>query len=179
MLGKTYDSEVCSAARALEIVGERWSLLIVRKALFAGATRFGDFLSLGVSTNVLASRLESFIAAGIMARRPLGEGRDQAEYVLTERGRELVTVVVALTEWGDRWLAPDGPPVLYAHTACGGRVHQQLACENCGQVHDPVEVRALPGPGMPPEIAARMRAAVVEAPSRPATGPGATRGHLC
>ena len=149
MLGKTYDREVCSAARALELVGERWSLLIVRKALYAGARRFGDFRSLGIATNVLASRLEGFVEAGIMET-------DGPEYVLTERGRELATVVVALTAWGDRWLAPDGPPVHYTHTGCGGDVAPRLVCEACGVLHDAGEVHARPGPGMPAEIAARM-----------------------
>ncbi|MDD7967449.1 winged helix-turn-helix transcriptional regulator [Actinomycetospora lemnae] len=149
MLGKTYDREVCSAARALELVGERWSLLIVRNALFAGATRFGDFRSLGIATNVLTTRLEGFVAAGIMAR-------DGDEYLLTPQGRELVAVVVALTAWGDRYLAPDGPPILYTHATCGGAVAQHLVCATCGEVDDAREVVARPGPGMPAEIAARM-----------------------
>jgi DNA-binding HxlR family transcriptional regulator len=149
VLGKTYDREVCSAARALELVGERWSLLIVRKALYAGARRFGDFRSLGIATNVLASRLEGFVEAGIMET-------DGPEYLLTEQGRELATVVVALTSWGDRWLAPDGPPVHYTHTGCGGDVAPRLVCETCGVLHDDGEVHARPGPGMPAEIAARM-----------------------
>jgi DNA-binding HxlR family transcriptional regulator len=149
VLGKTYDREVCSAARALELVGERWSLLIVRKALYAGARRFGDFRSLGIATNVLASRLDGFVEAGIMET-------DGPEYVLTEQGRELATVVVALTAWGDRWLAPDGPPVHYTHTGCGGDVAPRLVCETCGVLHDAGEVHARPGPGMPAEIAARM-----------------------
>lgn len=149
MLGKTYDREVCSAARALELVGERWSLLIVRKALYAGARRFGDFRSLGIATNVLASRLDGFVAAGIMET-------DGPEYLLTDQGRELATVVVALTAWGDRWLAPDGPPVHYTHTGCGGHVAPRLVCDTCGVLHDTGEVHARPGPAMPAEIAARM-----------------------
>jgi DNA-binding HxlR family transcriptional regulator len=149
VLGKTYDREVCSAARALELVGERWSLLIVRKALYAGARRFGDFRSLGIATNVLASRLDGFVEAGLMET-------DGPEYLLTEQGRELATVVVALTAWGDRWLAPDGPPVHYTHTGCGGDVAPRLVCETCGVLHDAREVHARPGPGMPAEIAARM-----------------------
>ncbi|GAA4871488.1 winged helix-turn-helix transcriptional regulator [Actinomycetospora straminea] len=149
MLGKTYDREVCSAARALELVGERWSLLIVRNALFAGARRFGDFRSLGIATNVLTTRLEGFVAAGIMER-------DGDEYLLTAQGRELAAVVVALTAWGDRYLAPDGPPILYTHATCGNAVEQHLVCASCGDVHDAREVVARPGPGMPAEIAARM-----------------------
>jgi DNA-binding HxlR family transcriptional regulator len=156
MLGKTYDSEVCSAARALELVGERWSLLIIRNALFAGATRFNDFRRLGIATNILKSRLDGFVDAGIMQRRTYSRNPEHYDYLLTDRGRDLAPVIVALTEWGDRWAAPDGPPVLYAHSVCGGRISQQTTCADCGQVQDPAEVQARPGPGMPAEIAARM-----------------------
>ena len=144
MLGKTYDSEVCSAARALELVGERWSLLIIRNALFAGATRYNDFRTLGIATNILKSRLDGFVDAGIMERRP-----ERHEYLLTDKGRELASVIVALTEWGDRWAAPDGPPILYTHSVCGGQISLQTTCAICDQVHDPAEIHVRPGPGMP------------------------------
>jgi DNA-binding HxlR family transcriptional regulator len=149
VLGKTYDSEVCSAARALELVGERWSLLIIRNALFAGATRYSDFRSLDIATNILKTRLDGFIEAGIMERRSSGRHPDHFEYVLTEQGRDLANVIVALTEWGDRWLAPDGPPGLYTHSVCGGQIRLLATCANCGQVHDPAEVGVRPGPGLP------------------------------
>ncbi len=154
MLGRTYDAEVCSAARALELVGERWSLLIIRNALFAGATRFGDFRSLGIATNVLASRLDGFVDAGIMERGGTAPGQ---AYLLTDKGRELAAVIVALTAWGDRWAAPDGPPIRYTHAVCGGPISQQTTCAGCGEVHDLGEVVARPGPGMPADRAARMR----------------------
>jgi DNA-binding HxlR family transcriptional regulator len=151
MLGRTYDSEVCSAARALEEVGERWSLLIVRNALFAGATRYSDFRkALGIATNVLKTRLDGLVDAGIMERRRYARDPDLYEYLLTEKGHDLVPVILALTEWGDRWMAPDGPPVLYSHAACGGDVSQHTVCATCGDVHEPADVRAGPGPGMPP-----------------------------
>jgi DNA-binding HxlR family transcriptional regulator len=156
MLGKTYDSQVCSAARALELVGERWSLLIIRDALFAGATRFNDFLKLGIATNILKSRLDGFVDAGIMERRNYSRNPDHHEYLLTDKGRELAPAIVSLTEWGDRWAAPGGPPILYVHAVCGGPIIQQTTCANCGQVHDLTEVRVRPGPGMPADIAARM-----------------------
>jgi len=158
MLGKTYDSEVCSAARALELVGERWSLLIVRNALFAGATRYNDFRKrLGIATNILKTRLDGLVEAGIMERRGTARNAELYEYLLTDKGRELVPVILALTEWGDRWMAHDGPPVIYFHTACGGDITQQTVCATCGPVDDPTEVRARPGPGMPADRAARFR----------------------
>jgi DNA-binding HxlR family transcriptional regulator len=158
MLGKTYDAEVCSIARALEVVGERWSVLIVRNALFAGSTRFGDFQrSLGIATNVLASRLDGFVEAGIMRRHRYSDQPGQYEYLLTEKGRDLAPALIALTQWGDRWAAPDGPPVLYRHSACGSDVRHEVVCSTCGQVDDPATVEALPGPGMPADRAERMQ----------------------
>jgi len=156
MLGKTYDSQVCSAARALELVGERWSLLMIRNALFAGATHFNDFRTLGIATNILKNRLDGFVDAGIMQRRNYSRNPEHYEYLLTDKGRDLAPVIVALTEWGDRWAAPDGPPVLYTHSVCGGPITQPTTCAKCGQVCDPAEVHARPGPGMPADIAARL-----------------------
>jgi DNA-binding HxlR family transcriptional regulator len=158
MLGRTYESEVCSIARALEVVGERWSVLIVRNALFAGSTRFSDFQrSLGIAPNILKTRLDGFVAAGIMRRHQYSEQPELFEYLLTEKGRDLAPALIALTAWGDRWAAPDGPPILYSHTPCGSAVSPHVVCATCGPVNDPAEVLARPGPGMPPERAERMQ----------------------
>jgi len=158
VLGKSYDSEVCSIARALEVVGERWSLLIVRNALFAGSTRYSDFQrSLGIATNVLSSRLDGLVDAGVLRRHRYSEQPELFEYLLTDKGRDLAPALVALTEWGDRWAAPDGPPVLYRHSSCGSAVGHQLVCASCGPVGDPTEVQAHPGPGMPAERAVAVR----------------------
>jgi DNA-binding HxlR family transcriptional regulator len=157
MLGKTYESEVCSIARALEVVGERWSVLIVRNALFAGATRFTDFQrSLGIAPNILKNRLDGFVEAGIMRRQQYSEQPELYEYLLTEKGRDLAPALIALTEWGDRWAAPDGAPILYRHAACGAAVHSEVVCAHCGRIDDPAEVDALPGPGMPADRRERM-----------------------
>src|ERR1700730_1543208 len=155
MLGRTYDKEVCSAARALELVGERWSLLILRNAAFARMTRFTDFQkSLDIAPNVLAARLERFVETGLMATSGGSEGHQR--YHLTKKGLDFKPVIIALTEWGDRWAAPDGPPIVYTHAPCGGEISQQINCANCGQVHDASEVRVRPGPGMPADRAALM-----------------------
>jgi DNA-binding HxlR family transcriptional regulator len=115
MLGRTYDREVCSAARALEVAGERWSLLILRNAAFAGVTRFTDFQQrLGIAPNVLAARLELFVAEGLMTVSPAPTG--YGEYHLTEKGLDFKPVIIALTEWGDRWAAPEGPPIATSTT---------------------------------------------------------------
>jgi DNA-binding HxlR family transcriptional regulator len=130
MLGRTYDKEVCSAARALEIAGERWSLLILRNALFGGMTRFTDFQkSLEVAPNILARRLESFVKEGLMTTSK-GES-EHLEYRLTTKGLDFKPVIIALTEWGDKWAAPHGPPIVYVHDGCGGRIEQRLRCKTC------------------------------------------------
>ncbi|GAA2127451.1 winged helix-turn-helix transcriptional regulator [Actinomadura napierensis] len=156
MLGKTYDSQVCSIARALEVIGERWSLLIVRDALFGGATRYSDFQrSLGVATNILTARLDGFVEAGIMRRHRYSEQPELYEYLLTDKGRALAPALVALTEWGDEWATDSEPPILYTHSVCGAGITQHTVCEHCGRVEDPAEIQATFGPGMPPERIAR------------------------
>jgi DNA-binding HxlR family transcriptional regulator len=141
MLGRTYDKEICSAARALEIVGERWSLLILRNAAFADMTRFSDFQrSLDIAPNVLAARLERFLETGLMATSGGSEG--YRTYHLTKKGLDFKPVIIALTEWGDRWAAPDGPPIVYEHEACGGRVRHSLYCKRCGGSPRPRDVTA-------------------------------------
>lgn len=143
MLGRTYDREVCSAARALEIAGERWSLLILRNAAFAGMTRFTEFQeSLGIAPNVLAARLEHFVAEGLMTVSNASTGHP--EYRLTEKGIDFKPVIIALTEWGDRWSAPDGPPIEYRHEQCGGHVQFQLHCGQCAKRIAAMEVIAKP-----------------------------------
>ena len=157
MLGKTYDTQVCSIARSLELVGERWSLLILRNALFAGNTRYGEFQrSLGIATNVLQDRLDGFVAAGIMERRPLDGQPELHEYVLTEKGSDFAPALIALTQWGDKWAAPDGPPILYRHATCGSPVVVGARCTSCGELHDLDGIRAFPGPGMPADRAERI-----------------------
>jgi DNA-binding HxlR family transcriptional regulator len=130
MLGRTYENEACSAARALEIAGERWSLLILRNALFAGMTRFTDFQnSLKIAPNILAKRLESFVHEGLMTTSKCGT--EHLEYILTPKGLDFKPVIIALTVWGDRWAAPDGPPILYKHEGCDGQIEQHLFCKAC------------------------------------------------
>lgn len=147
MLGSTYDRENCSAARALEVVGERWSLLIIRNAAFAGMTRFSEFeRSLGVAPNILSKRLAGFVEHGLMTVIDAADGGGR-EYRLTAKGAELGEVVMALTAWGDRWSAPAGPPVVYRHADCGGEVAMRTHCAECGRSPDIAEVVAHPGPG--------------------------------
>jgi DNA-binding HxlR family transcriptional regulator len=125
MLGRIYENQECSAARTLELVGERWSLLILRDAMFRNFTRFSQFeKSLGLATNILAKRLEGFVAAGLMEHRQPGASGEPAEYLLTPKGLELKPVIIALTEWGDKWVRPG--PVVFHNASDGQPVELQL-----------------------------------------------------
>lgn len=133
MLGRTYEGQDCSIARTLEVVGERWTLLVLREC-FLGTARFDDFQRrLGVARNVLQTRLERLLEEGVLERRPYQERPLRHEYVLTREGRELLPVLLALLEWGDRHRAPDGPPVTIAHAYCGGALQSVLRCERCSE----------------------------------------------
>jgi DNA-binding HxlR family transcriptional regulator len=157
VLGSRYDSQVCSISRTLEVFGERWTLLIMRNALFAGSTRFVEFQrSLGVATNVLSARLTHPVEQGVLDRVQPGPA-DPTEYDLTDKGRDLLPALVALTDWGDRWAAPDGAPVEYRHGPGEHAVHASLVCDECGPLPSTTDVEALPGPGMPEPMAARLR----------------------
>lgn len=132
MLGNLYENQDCSAARALEIVGERWSLLILRDAMFRGFTRFSEFQrSLGIATNVLAKRLDSLVASGIFQESaPSGGGH--REYRLTRKGLELMPVIIALTEWGDRWVGQG--PVRFRESQGNEIVRLKLVSEDGSEV---------------------------------------------
>lgn len=125
MLGRLYENQDCSAARTLELVGERWSLLILRDAMFRHYTHFSQFQqSLGLATNILAKRLEGFVAAGLMEHRQPEASGERAEYLLTQKGLELKPVIIALTEWGDTWVRPG--PVVFQNASDGQPVALQL-----------------------------------------------------
>ena len=151
----------CSLARSLDIVGEWWTLLILRDA-FLGITRFDELVRrLGIARNVLTARLDTLVEAGVMAKVPYEEGaRTRYDYRLTEMGRDLFPVLTALRQWGDRWLVGEGHgPVLLEHRTCGEVTRGVLTCEHCGEALVPRETRAVAGPGLsnPEEFLARAR----------------------
>jgi len=148
MLGRTYESQQCSVARTLELVGERWTLLIIRDA-FLGVRRFGDFADrLGIARNVLQDRLERLVEAGILTKVPYQERPLRHEYRLTEMGRDLWPSIVALLQFGDKHLAPAaGPPMLLLHKGCGGELDDRRFCTACGEAVELKDVQATPGPG--------------------------------
>jgi DNA-binding HxlR family transcriptional regulator len=124
----------CSVAKALSVIGERWTLLVLREA-FMRTRRFEDFQRLtGAPRPILADRLRALVDEGILERRPYGNHPDRFEYRLTEKGLELYPVIVSLLKWGDTWMPDDdGPPVELRHKACDHIVHPELACPECGE----------------------------------------------
>jgi DNA-binding HxlR family transcriptional regulator/DNA-binding SARP family transcriptional activator len=156
VLDRAYKGPPCSAARALEIVGERWSLLIIRDALFPGTTRFSDFQrDLGIAPNVLAARLSRFVEVGLMQLHRYSDHPEHHEYLLTEKGRALGPVVIALAYWGDNWAGADGSPFILEHKGCGGIVNGEIGCATCGQTPTQEQVQRRSRPGT--EIARALR----------------------
>jgi DNA-binding HxlR family transcriptional regulator len=146
VLHRTY-GQACSVANALEVVGERWTMLIVRDALL-GIRRFDDFQrNLGISRGVLTARLEWLCEEGILERRRYQERPERFEYRLTQKGRDLWPVMMALVRWGDRYAAENGPPRLIFHRDCDGDVTEHLTCAKCGTDVSLQDVATRPGPG--------------------------------
>jgi DNA-binding HxlR family transcriptional regulator len=144
MLHRTYSDQDCSVARALEVVGERWTILILRDA-FLGVRRFDDLQrSLGVARNVLQTRLRRLVDEGLLERRRYQERPVRHEYWLTARGEALWPVLLALMEWGDRHLAEGARAPRALHRGCGGALTQRCTCTACAEEiasADAVELR--------------------------------------
>ncbi|WP_395106384.1 winged helix-turn-helix transcriptional regulator [Actinomadura sp. SCN-SB] len=143
-LGKDYVKQDCSLARALEVVGERWTLLIVRDALY-GVRRFGHFLThLEIPRAVLSTRLQSLVEAGVLEK-------DGQDYVLTAVGRELWPALHMLARWGERNYSGRGPCRLFFHVPCDTRIGADGVCPACAIPAPLEELEVRPGPGMNPE----------------------------
>jgi DNA-binding HxlR family transcriptional regulator len=140
----------CSLARAVDLLGDWWTPLVLREALY-GVRRFDDFQrNLGIGRNILTQRLHRLVDEGMLDRRPYQDRPLRHEYVLTDKGRDFFPVVAAIVRWGDRWLAGDeGPPLLLHHTACDHDTHAEVVCSHCGEPLELREIRARPGPGFP------------------------------
>jgi DNA-binding HxlR family transcriptional regulator len=133
-MGRTadYSRECCSVAATLSVVGDPWTLLILRDA-FLGVRRFDDWQSrLGVARNVLAARLKSLVGHGVLETRLYSEHPPRKDYVLTQKGRDLLPVLLTLKAWGDRHLYNEGEtPMAFVHS-CGAELTARLTCEACG-----------------------------------------------
>lgn len=146
-LGKDYVGQNCSLARALELLGERWTMLIVRDA-FYGVRRFTDFHShVGAPRAVLTERLQTLTEAGVLAKRQYQEGPPRYEYVLTEAGEQLWPALHTLARWGDEFFpAEAGAHRLFLHVECGERLDPVGNCPTCERSVPPREVEMRPGP---------------------------------
>lgn len=142
----------CSVARTLEVVGEWWSLLVLRDA-FKGVRRFDDFQrSLGIARNILTDRLSTLVVEGVLERRLYQSRPERYEYRLTEKGRDLYPIIVGLMHWGDRWAADEmGPPVVLTHKACGHDGLPVMTCAHCGEQVDARAMRWRPREAEPAE----------------------------
>ncbi|HEX6590610.1 MAG TPA: helix-turn-helix domain-containing protein [Moraxellaceae bacterium] len=139
----------CSVARSLAILGDRWTLLILRNA-FLGIRRFDDFQSgLGVTRHVLAGRLTRLVEAGVLKKESYQNNPPRYEYGLTEMGRDLYPVLLALTAWGDKWLDEGrGAPLEYFHKSCGQKFKPVTVCSECREPVQPRDVAPMAGPGL-------------------------------
>ncbi len=141
--------ERCSIARPASLLGDRWTLVILRQC-FNGIKRFEDFqTSLGISRSLLSERLGRLVDAGVLRREPYKDAvRTRDRYRLTEMGLDLYPVLMALREWGDRYMAEDGPPIEIRHRGCGGEPTLELRCSECGEEVSAKDAEAVPGPGL-------------------------------
>jgi DNA-binding HxlR family transcriptional regulator len=140
--------EKCSVARTISVIGDRWTLLILRDC-FLRVRRFEEFeRRLAITRHVLADRLRKLVAAGVLARQPYQARPRRYEYRLTQKGLELHPVLLTIAHWGDRHMAgTKGPPVLYEHRACGHDFAPVVTCSECGEGVEARAVTVRRGPG--------------------------------
>ena len=138
--------DTCSVGRAMDILGERWTMLILRES-FYGVRRFSDMQrNLGIARNILSTRLQTLVGAGILERRRYQEEPERYEHRLTAAGRDLYPVIITIMRWGDEHLNAASPPVELRHS-CGEVTDPVLVCDCCGKPLHPHDVTPEPGPG--------------------------------
>jgi DNA-binding HxlR family transcriptional regulator len=143
-----FTNESCSVARTLEIIGERWTMLVLREAFFR-VRRFEEFQrNTGAARNILSDRLRRLVEHGILERRQYQDHPPRFEYRLTERGVDLYPVLISLMRWGDKHVPGEsGPPVVLEHLTCGKPTTPTMTCSECGEPVLARDMRPLPGPG--------------------------------
>ncbi|MBT5138186.1 MAG: helix-turn-helix transcriptional regulator [Acidimicrobiaceae bacterium] len=142
----------CSIQRTLDLIGDRWTLLILRD-IFRGVRRFSQIQNdLGIAKNLLAYRLNSLVDAEIVTKIPYQDRPVRHEYILTDKGRALSPALVALMRWGDDWCLPGEAPTELYHEACATRVELQPWCTCCNEAVPPSSIRSRPGPGLTSSI---------------------------
>lgn len=148
-----FSTENCTVGRTMEILGERWTVVVLRE-VFNGIRRFEDIRRhTAIPRQVLTNRLALLVEHDILRRAPYQPpgSRQRHEYRLTAKGMDLYPIMVAIAQWGDRYVAdPEGPPVEFRHRDCGARMGLVLTCQEGHQVDEPREVVPVPGPGATP-----------------------------
>lgn len=146
---KQSGNRICSVGRALEVLGDKWILLILREAFF-GVRHYDEFQSnLGIATNILSNRLKRLVESKIMKKKKDTKDARRVQYTLTRKGIDLFDVTLALMQWGDRWLADkDGPPLILTHKTCGRRLKSAMTCADCGKVVNAFDVIYKEGPAI-------------------------------
>lgn len=140
----------CSIAATLDVIGDRWSLLILRD-IFRGVRRFGQMQSdLGIAKNLLADRLAKLVDRGVLEKVPYQSRPVRYEYRLTAKGADLSASLIALMRWGDRWYADDGAPTILVHDDCDTPLEHTVRCPHCAENVHPGQIRSRPGPGRNP-----------------------------
>lgn len=142
-------NETCSVARALSVVGDRWSLLIIRSA-FLKARRFSDFQEdIGLTKHRLSDRLGKLVEAGVFEKVLYQQKPPRYEYRLSEKGIDLYPVIMSLVGWGDKWMSDEaGAPLEYIHKNCGAKIQPQYVCPSCDQKIQAKEMEVVVGPGL-------------------------------
>jgi len=158
MSRKNIETLNCSIADTLNLIGEWWTILILREAFF-GSHRFDEFQQhLGIARNILTARLKKLCDSGILERVPVKEGAKRHEYKLTPMGRDLHPILIALTQWGDRWLnETDGAPVIFTERSSGEEIAEVSILSKDGRVLKARDLRLIPGPGANDETIERLR----------------------
>jgi DNA-binding HxlR family transcriptional regulator len=142
-------SQVCSIARTMSVLGDRWTMLVVREA-FIGTKTFDEFVAYtGAAPQVVSARLKRLLEAGVLKKEPVADGRSRSEYLLSEMGQDLYPVVCTIMVWGDRWLSDGrGRPHALRHTGCGCVTSPKLACDACGEFVSRKTLKGEPSPSM-------------------------------
>lgn len=142
------EEEACSLARTVSVIGDRWTLLLLREC-FLRKRRFEAFqASLGITRHVLAQRLKKLVASGVLRRVPYQNSPKRYEYVLTQKGLDLYPIVMAIVHWGDTHMVDErGRPLLHEHARCGKTFDPVMVCSECLQPLNPKEVHVHAGPG--------------------------------
>ena len=148
------DTQTCSIAKAMSVLGDKWTFLVVRQ-VFMRIRRFSEIqTSLGIPKHRLSNRLSRLVDSEILYKQPYDKSGTRNEYRLTEKGLDLYPIMIAISQWGDKWMADsDGQPIVYEHLDCGEKTNPELSCSVCNETITAFNTKAKPGPGILKKLA--------------------------